>query len=505
MLIRQAFCFRSADRAAACCGHPNRPLRRLCTQVHPLPKIDSQPGKRTHTILVLDRSGSMTGSPWETLDAGVVDGIQRHCRGPLSIVKFSSEAERVFDTNEVLSPDKRKAATRAVTEGWEYDKQGTNIEAAMLSIISICTALPKDVHPVVLFFSDGHATAGGIRAGTELAAMLNMLRNITFHSLLFTGCSDEKLARCISDVTADKGGGMIKYARDVEELTEALQDIFVCINLTDDVVVAVDKVERFIPAEKTGSMTPLFFPTKDAALTETTVCLKIIPPAGAHVEYPHTLSEVLASSQGRINDDAAHAWVNLARSYEKFASASDELQTHAQTSTGGDAPNAHAAETTQALQNAITLIAKLQVVPCPQEQQEHDGFMLIENPADKPTHRSLTANAMAREARDVERYLAAVGAREAERTPTAYDHPLQPCIFSMGGGVDTAGEEAEQPVYRNLSAADYDSIPAGQAMPVYRGLSANSSAPPKRPTDANADARHLLASLKVRRCTARAA
>lgn len=123
------------------------------------PVVDNpEPRKSKAMIFVVDRSGSMAGTPLEMVKQTIIETLPRlDANDYLGVVVFDDEAEVIIPLKKVVRHDLDKVANRVHNI---CDGGSTNIELGYRLAIEEARKVAAGVEINVIMLSDGHANAG---------------------------------------------------------------------------------------------------------------------------------------------------------------------------------------------------------------------------------------------------------------------------------------------------------------------------------------------------------
>lgn len=231
------------------------------------PDISSDPAD---IVLILDRSGSMAGSPLANLKSGArkfIDIIDENTDGSqdghigggsrIGIVSFSSTAEQ--NTQLITSVDDLKAAVNSLTAGGRTNHRDAFEKA--LALFDPASTNEK----IMIMFTDGVTTAGGSAIPVTDAAKA---QGIVIYSIGLSGSGglDEQ---ALKDWASDPDSAYVIITPDDAELEQIFEDLARNISkpgATD--IVITDTVD---PCFTIVSVSP---PTKGKAMITSSTSLK---------------------------------------------------------------------------------------------------------------------------------------------------------------------------------------------------------------------------------------
>lgn len=269
------------------------------------PDISSNP---TDIVLVLDRSGSMAGSPIANMKAGAktfidiideaTDGSQDGNIGSgsrIGIVSFSDTA--TADTQLITSVATLKSAVDSLTAGGS-----TNHADAFTKAIQLFDPLSANAKVIVLF-TDGKTTAGPPPAPVAAAARAS---GIIIYCIGLIG-SDGVDVNVLNDWATDPDASHVAVTPDDADLEDLFKDLAANISKTGATNIVIDEVVN--PDFSIMSMIP---PTKGTAvmIDSNTIQWKI-PELGVSVNEGASLEFYIK----HIASDAGEKLVNKSITY----------------------------------------------------------------------------------------------------------------------------------------------------------------------------------------------
>lgn len=269
------------------------------------PDISSNP---TDIVLVLDRSGSMAGSPIANMKAGAktfidiideaTDGSQDGNIGSgsrIGIVSFSDTA--TADTQLITSVATLKSAVDSLTAGGS-----TNHADAFTKAIQLFDPLSANAKVIVLF-TDGKTTAGPPPAPVAAAAKAS---GIIIYCIGLIG-SDGVDVNVLNDWATDPDASHVAVTPDDADLEDLFKDLAANISKTGATNIVIDEVVN--PDFSIMSMIP---PTKGTAvmIDSNTIQWKI-PELGVSVNEGASLEFYIK----HIASDAGEKLVNKSITY----------------------------------------------------------------------------------------------------------------------------------------------------------------------------------------------
>ena len=227
------------------------------------PDITANP---TDIVLILDRSGSMSGSPLANLKSGAkafVDIIDEATDGTedgeigfgsrIGIVSFADEATQ--DTELITSVEDLKNAIDALTSGGS-----TNHEDAFIKALDLFDPASTNAK-VMVMFTDGVTTEGG---DANVIATAAKAQGVTIYSIGLSGNGgiDEQSLR---DWASDPDSSYVVITPDEAELEEIFEDL--ARNISKAGATDVVVTDTVAPCFR---ITSLSSPTKGSASTSGT-------------------------------------------------------------------------------------------------------------------------------------------------------------------------------------------------------------------------------------------
>lgn len=222
------------------------------------PDIKSNP---TDIVLILDRSGSMAGSPLANLKSGAkkfIDIIDESTDGSqdgqigygshIGIVSFASTATQ--DTQLITSVDDLKAAVDALSSGGS-----TNHADAFTKAVQLFDPASTN-EKVMVMFTDGVTTAGGNAAPIAAAAKV---QGITIYCIGLSGNGGVDV-QALNDWASDPASAYVAITPNDEELEKLFEELAQNISKPGATNIVID--EKLVPCFK---ITSISTPTKGTA------------------------------------------------------------------------------------------------------------------------------------------------------------------------------------------------------------------------------------------------
>jgi uncharacterized protein YegL len=184
-------------------GRPVRSTPRTLREIEPIGPPPAQPEPRPlELVIVIDRSGSMSGGPMAQAQSAAVAAVHAlRLDAHIGVVAFSGQADRT------IGPYPMSEATRVITfiRGI-YADGGTNIAAAVQAANHIMSHDDRYIHHVVLI-SDGESEPVSARAAaTALAGRGVSISTITIGSYSALLADIARIGRGRYHVTASASG-----------------------------------------------------------------------------------------------------------------------------------------------------------------------------------------------------------------------------------------------------------------------------------------------------------
>ena len=214
---------------------------RVTLAVTAAPDIISNP---TDIVLVLDRSGSMTGPPLTNMKAGAktfidiideaTDGVKDGEIGSgsrIGIVSFANTA--VEDTQLITSVDALKNAVDALTAGGS-----TNHADAFTKATQLLEAASSSNAKVIVLFTDGNTTTGAPPAPVAAAARA---QGIIIYCIGLIG-SDGLDVNALNNWATDPDASHVAVTPDAQDLEELFAELAANISKTGATDIEIDEV-----------------------------------------------------------------------------------------------------------------------------------------------------------------------------------------------------------------------------------------------------------------------
>eukprot|EP00357_Protocruzia_adherens_P032398 CAMPEP_0115024884 /NCGR_PEP_ID=MMETSP0216-20121206/33582_1 /TAXON_ID=223996 /ORGANISM="Protocruzia adherens, Strain Boccale" /LENGTH=570 /DNA_ID=CAMNT_0002399185 /DNA_START=332 /DNA_END=2041 /DNA_ORIENTATION=+ len=180
-----------------------------------IPNLDlesTNPSQPQEYIIVMDRSGSMVGTPMVDTRIAVIDLLNQLPEGSLfNVYSFGSDYESLFGSSQTL--DERDWAIDVI-KGFEATLGGTEMMAVFEDILSSNT--PEGYQRVIFFLTDG--------AVTNHKEIVDYVSNTIGDSRLFSFGIGAGTARYLISTLAEVANGMAYFMNSTSELDDILLD-----------------------------------------------------------------------------------------------------------------------------------------------------------------------------------------------------------------------------------------------------------------------------------------
>ncbi|PSJ72678.1 hypothetical protein C7N43_33035 [Sphingobacteriales bacterium UPWRP_1] len=177
--------------------------------------------------LIIDRSGSMYGSKMEQAKSAASFIVQNLNEGDrFNVIDFDDEITSLFTTHQYFNPGTLASALSYI--GALYADGSTNISGAFQTAIPQFGAATPDTYNVIIFLTDGEATAGITDTPGILNAVNNAITTTEADISIFSFGIGDYVNEQLLSLLANQNNGIATFLKN-DELEEVITNFYLTI------------------------------------------------------------------------------------------------------------------------------------------------------------------------------------------------------------------------------------------------------------------------------------
>jgi len=195
--------------------------------IEPESNVDTEVIEKNFT-LIIDRSGSMKGSKFEQAQQAASFIVNNLNEGDnFNIISFNDRVTSFRSTHVPLNADNQLAALEFINNMTALN--ATNIGDAIGDAIDQFEGTQEDKANIIVFFTDGVATAGLVQRSQILESIRNKVESKETNIFLFTLGVGTDVDKGLLTLLAREHNGLVEFV-DNEDILEDVTNLFLRIN-----------------------------------------------------------------------------------------------------------------------------------------------------------------------------------------------------------------------------------------------------------------------------------